>query len=109
MTYIFLEKHLSLGDVAQQELHGDAQLGHVLLEAWSRVLGSLPPGLQEMTVSLGVGQLDSLDTAQVVVVPSSDRGQIWSNVRISSSYLAHSLLLACSGKVDFRTNLSAWL
>ena len=67
-----LEEDLSLRDVAQQELHGDAQLGHVLLKAWSRVLGSLPPGLQEMTVSLGVGQLDGLDTTQVVVVPGSD-------------------------------------
>ena len=71
-----LEEDLSLRDVSQQELHGDAQLGHVLLEAWSRVLGSLPPRLQEMTVSLGVGQLDSLDTAQVVIVPRSDGGQI---------------------------------
>ena len=104
-----LEEDLSFRDVAQQELHGDAELGHVLLEPGRRVLWSLPARLQEMTVSLGVSQLDSLDTAQVVVVPSSDRGQIWSNVRISSSYLAHSLLLACSGKVDFRTSLSAWL
>ena len=71
-----LEEDLSLRDVAEQELHGDAQLGYVLLEARSRVLGSLPPRLQEMTVSLGVGQLDSLDTAQVVIVPRSDGGQI---------------------------------
>ena len=104
-----LEEDLSLRDVAQQELHGDAELGHVLLEAGSRVLRSLPARLQEMTVSLRVGQLDSLDAPQVVVVPSSDGGQIWSNILISSSYLAHSLLLACSGKVDFRTSLSAWL
>ena len=77
-----LEEALSLRDVAQQELHGDAQLGHVLLEARSRVLRSLAAGLQEVTVSLGVGQLDSLDAAQVVVVPSSHTGgQIWSNIR----------------------------
>ena len=71
-----LEEDLSLRDVAQQELHGDAELGHVLLEARRRVLGSLPPRLQEVTVGLGVGQLDSLDTAQVVIVPRSDGGQI---------------------------------
>ena len=60
-------------------------------------------------MGLGVCQLDSLDTAQVVVVPSSEEeGQVWSNIR-DATYLAHSLLLACSGKVDFRTNLSAWL
>ena len=77
-----LEEALSLRDVAQQELHGDAQLGHVLLEARSRVLRSLAAGLQEVTVSLGVSQLDSLDAAQVVVVPSSHTGgQIWSNIR----------------------------
>ena len=77
-----LEEALSLRDVAQQELHGDAQLGHVLLEAGSRVLRSLAAGLQEVTVSLGVSQLDSLDAAQVVVVPSSHTGgQIWSNIR----------------------------
>ena len=108
-TDLLLEEDLSLRDVAQQELHGDAELGHVLLEARRRVLGSLPARLQEVTVGLGVSQLDSLDTAQVVVVPSSEEeGQVWSNIR-DATYLAHSLLLACSGKVDFRTNLSAWL
>ena len=71
-TDLFLEEDLSLRDVAQQELHGDAELGHVLLEPGRRILWSLSAGLQEMTVSLGVSQLDSLDAAQVVVVPSSD-------------------------------------
>ena len=72
VTDLLLEEDLSLRDVAQQELHGDAELGHVLLEAGCRVLWSLPARLQEMTVSLRVGQLDSLDAPQVVVVPSSD-------------------------------------
>ena len=104
-----LEEDLPLRDVAQQELHGDAELGHVLLEAGRGVLWSFPARLQQMTVGLGVSQLDGLDTAQVVVVPSSEEeGQVWSNIR-DATYLAHSLLLACSGKVDFRTNLSAWL
>ena len=54
----------------------------MLLEAGCRVLWSLPARLQEMTVSLRVGQLDSLDAAQVVVVPGSHTGgQIWSNIR----------------------------
>ena len=73
-TDLLLEEDLSLRDVAQQELHGDAELGHVLLEARRRVLGSLPPRLQEVTVGLGVCQLDSLYTAQVVVVPSIEGG-----------------------------------
>ena len=104
-----LEEDLPLRDVAQQELHGDAELGHVLLEAGRRVLRSLPARLQQMTVGLGIGQLDGLDTAQVVVVPSSEEeGQVWSNIR-DATYLAHSLLLACSGKVHLRTSLSAWL
>ena len=107
-TDLLLEEDLSLRDVAQQELHGDAELGHVLLEARRRVLGSLPARLQEVTVGLGVCQLDSLYTTQVVVVPSREEGQVGSNIR-DATYLAHSLLLACSGKVDFRTNLSAWL
>ena len=85
-TNLLLEEDLSLRDVSQQELHGDAQLGHVLLEAWSRVLGSLPPGLQEMTVSIGVGQLDSLDTAQVVVIPRV------AEVRFGVKYQDHPLL-----------------
>ena len=106
-----LEEDLPLRDVAQQELHGDAELGHVLLEAGRRVLRSLPARLQQMTVGLGIGQLDGLDTAQVVVVPSSGEvrlGQM-SGVTPLLSYLAHSLLLACSGKVDLSTSLSAWL
>ena len=69
--HLFLKEDLPLRDVAQQKLHGDAQLGHVLLEAGRRVLRSFPARLQQMTVGLGVGQLDGLDTAQVVVVPSN--------------------------------------
>ena len=72
LTDLLLEEDLSLRDVAQQELHGDAELGHVLLEAGRRVLRSFPARLQQMTVGLGVGQLEGLVTAQVVVVPSSD-------------------------------------
>ena len=41
-TDLLLEEDLSLRDVAQQELHGDAELGHVLLEAGGRILRSLP-------------------------------------------------------------------
>ena len=52
MAYIFLEKHLSLGDVAQQELHGDAQLSHVLLEPVGGVLRRLPGALHQVLVRL---------------------------------------------------------
>ena len=103
-----LEEDLPLRDVAQQELHGDAELGHVLLEAGSGVLWSFPARLQQMTVGLGVSQLDGLDTTQVVVVPSRE-GVRSGQISATTTYLAHSLLLACSGKVDFRTSLSAWL
>ena len=73
MTYIFLEKHLSLGDVAQQELHGDAQLSHVLLEPVGGVLRRLPGALHQVLVRHGVVQLGGLDAALVVIKPGEEK------------------------------------
>ena len=101
-TDLFLKEDLPLRDVAQEELHGYAELGHVLLEAGRRILRSLPARLQQMTVGLGVGQLDGLDTTQVVVVPSS-RGrsdQVRGQAHLLPGPLAVARLLGEGGLQD---------
>lgn len=92
---------LPLGDVAEQQVDGDGELGHVLLEAGGRVLRRLAGGLEKVLVALRVVQLEGLDAAQVVVVPAGGGGG-----EGGRGHLAHSLLLASS--VDFCTSLSAW-
>ena len=66
---VLLKEDLPLGDVPQQQLHGDAQLGHVLLESIGRVLGSFSRTLNQIFVGLGVVQLYRLDTSLIIVEP----------------------------------------
>ena len=100
---------MSLRNVPEQQLHGDAQLGHVLFEPVGRVLGRLPGALHQVLVSLRVVQLGGLDAALVVVKPEAREIINVFSLNPSNPYLAHSLLLACSGKVHLSTSLSAWL
>ena len=68
---VLLLEDLPLGDVPQQQLHGDAQLGHVLLESIGRVLGSFSRTLNQIFVGLGVVQLYRLDTSLIIVEPGT--------------------------------------
>ena len=75
ITETQLEEDLPLGDVPQQQLHGDAQLGHVLLESIGRVLGSFSGTLNQIFVGLGVVQLYRLDTSLIIVEPATTKCQ----------------------------------
>ena len=72
---VLLKEDLPLGDVSQQQLHGDAQLGHVLLEPIGRVLGSFSGTLNQIFVGLGVVQLYRLDTSLIIVKPATTNCQ----------------------------------
>ena len=63
---------MSLGDVSEEQLHRDAQLGNVLLEPVGGVLRRLPGALDQVLVSLRVVQLGGLDAALVVVEPGQE-------------------------------------
>merc|ERR1719234_2920861 len=91
MLHLLSHKGLTLRDVSKQQIHSDRQLGDMLFEPSSRILRSLPCRLKKVLVSLSVIQLEGLDPAQVVVVPCP------------------LIVAGLFGKVDLRTNLSAWL
>ena len=61
---------MPLWNISKQKVHSDTKLSHMLFEPCSRVLWSLPSTLQQVLVSLGVVQLHSLDTTQVVIIPT---------------------------------------
>merc|ERR1719352_1963472 len=69
MLHLLSHKGLALRDVSKQQIHSNRQLGDMLFEACSRILGSLPCRLKQVLVSFGVIQLEGLDPTQVVVVP----------------------------------------
>merc|ERR1719180_382588 len=69
MLHLLSHKGLALWDVSKQQIHSDGQLGDMLFEACSRILGGLPCRLKKVLVSLGVIQLEGLDPTKVVVVP----------------------------------------
>ena len=66
-TDLFLQENLSLRNVSKEQLNGDAQLCHMLLESIGRVLRGFPWALHQVLVGLRVVQLDCFDTPLVVV------------------------------------------